>query len=69
MLSRRAVLGPQVSLYIDCAGTVGCLRDPSGAAGVKSARAHWWAELGDRLEDLTVFKIPALLAPGAWRQM
>ena len=55
MLSRRAVLGPNVSLFVDCAATVGCLRHPRGACAPGSARAHWWAEIGDRLEGVQVF--------------
>eukprot|EP00959_Pyramimonas_sp_CCMP1952_P217180 4542264-Pyramimonas_sp.AAC.1 len=59
MLSRRSVLSSGVSLHVDCAATVGCLRNLSGAAGAASARAHWWAEIGDRLEGLAVHQIPS----------
>eukprot|EP00959_Pyramimonas_sp_CCMP1952_P256383 5355369-Pyramimonas_sp.AAC.1 len=56
MLSRRAVLAQNVSLYVDCAATVGCLRHLTGAAGASSARADWRAEIGDRLDGIQVFK-------------
>eukprot|EP00959_Pyramimonas_sp_CCMP1952_P194748 4072313-Pyramimonas_sp.AAC.1 len=44
-----------VPLYVDCAATVGCLRNLAGAASASSALAHWWAETGDRLEGIQVF--------------
>ena len=55
----NAVLSPGARLHIDCAGTVDCAKDPRTAAGPQNPRAHWWAQVHDKLDDTAVHKIPS----------